>query len=131
MAKPPPTRHGMIAPQPPGRPPHEPTKESRLTVAVMIAGGIEQAHIAAGLGLSRPTLRKHYRNEIKSGGARANGNVVAALYKQAIGGNVKAQIHWTERRMGWTETSTVENVGKDGKPIEQIVTYRWAEPAKE
>ncbi len=128
MAKPP---HERPSPVKIGhRPPHEPTKENRLMVQVMIAGGIEQIHIAASLGISRPTLRKHYRNEIKSGGAQANGLVVAALFKEAKGGNVKAAIWWTQARMGWSETQKVETTGPDGRPIEQVVTYRWAEPEK-
>jgi hypothetical protein len=118
-------------PKPAHRPEHVPTDKTKLLVKVMIAGGIEQSNVARSLGISRPTLRKHYPDEIKSGGAQANGNVVAALYKNATGGNVVAQIWWTKTRMGWKEQTIVENVGKDGRPIEQVVTYRWAEPVKE
>ncbi len=136
MAKPPPSKHGVITPQPAVRPSHTPSKESRALVKVMAAGGIEQAHMAGALGISRPTLRKHYKTEIAHGGSEANAQVVAALFKAAVGsanapGNVKAQIWWTQSRMGWRETMTVENVGKDGRPIEQTVTYRWAEPKAE
>ncbi len=98
----------------------------------MIAGGIEQENIAKALGISRPTLRKHYRKEIASAAHEANAQVVAALYRNATTGkNVVAQIWWTKTRLGWKETQTVEQVGKDGRPIEQLVTYRWAEaPSK-
>ena len=131
MAKPPPRTHGMIVPQPAHRPEYVPSKESRALVKVMAAAGIEQARMAGALGISRPTLRKHYKAEIANGGAEADAQIVAALFKSAVGGNVKAQIWWTQSRMGWRETMTVENVGKDGRPIEQTVTYRWAEPKPE
>lgn len=98
----------------------------------MIAGGIEQDNIATALGISRPTLRKHYKEQIASAAHKANAQVVAALFKNATTGkNVIAQIFWTKVRMGWREVQTVENVGKDGRPIEQVVTYRWAEAVKE
>ncbi len=128
MPKPPPKKP---VPQKTGhRPPHEPTKENRLMVQVMIAGGIEHIHIAGVLRISRPTLRKHYKHELATGAAEANASIVASLFKAAKGGNVKAAIWWTQARMGWSETQKVETTGPDGRPIEQVVTYRWAEPEK-
>lgn len=119
-------------PKPAHRPEHVPTPKDRLMVKVMVAGGIQQTHIAASLGISKPTLRKHYRDEIRSGGAGANGNVVAALYQNAtVGKNVVAQIWWTKTRMGWREIHQIEESGPDGKPIENIVTYKWADPPKD
>lgn len=131
MARPPPRKPAITVPPPAHRPPHEPTKESRALVKVMAAGGIEQARMAGALGITRPTLRKHYKAEIGNGGAEADAQIIAALFKSAIGGSVKAQIHWTEARMGWRTATIVENTGKDGQPIEQTVTYRWAEPKPE
>ncbi len=94
----------------------------------MTAGGIEQIHIAAVLGISGPTLRKHYKKEIAVGAHEANAKVVGALLTNATTGkNVIAQIWWTKTRLGWKETQTVETTGKDGRPIEQTVTYRWAD----
>ena len=98
----------------------------------MTAGGIEQAHIAAVLGISPPTLRKWYKKEIAVGAHEANAKVIGALLTNATTGkNVIAQIFWAKTRLGWKEVQTVENVGKDGRPIEQVVTYRWADPVKE
>lgn len=97
----------------------------------MTAGGIEQVHIAAVIGISEPTLRKYYKHEIKVGAHEANAKVVGALLTNATTGkNVIAQIWWTKTRLGWKETTTVEQVGKDGKPIQSEVTYRWAEAVK-
>jgi hypothetical protein len=98
----------------------------------MTAGGIEQEHIASVIGISGPTLRKHYRREIAVGAHEANAKVIGALLANATTGkNVIAQIWWTKTRLRWSETQIVENVGKDGRPIQSEVTYRWAEAVKE
>lgn len=123
MAKPPLTK------RPAHRPEHIPSDKDRLTVKVMVAGGIEQIHIAGVIGISRPTLRKHYKRELAIGATEINGLVVAEHIKRIRAGDFKAIEWWEKSRMGWRETTTVENVGKDGRPIEQIVTYRWAEPS--
>ncbi len=116
--------------RPAHRPPHEPTKEDRATVLAMVAGGIEQHVIAGARGLSRPTLRKHYKVELAHGTAKINGIVISAHIKKILAGDFRAIDSWERLRMNWRDTTTVENVGKDGRPIEQVVTYRWAEPAK-
>lgn len=123
MAKPPLKR-------PAHRPEHIPGDKDRLTVKVMVAGGIEQVHIAGVIGISRPTLRKWYKRELAVGATEINGLVVAEHIKRIRAGDFKAIEWWEKSRMGWRETTTVENVGKDGRPIEQIVTYRWADTPK-
>lgn len=117
----------MAKPLPKGRPMHVPTAQNRMVVKMAVAGGIEQIHIAAALDISRPTLRKHYKSELKTGPVSANVQVVAALFKSAVAGDVKAQVWWTQSRMGWSETQKIETTGPDGRPIEQLITYRWAE----
>lgn len=116
--------------RPAHRPEHQPTDKDRLTVKVMVAGGIEQIHIAAVLGISKPTLRKHYKREIAVGATEINGLVVAEHIKRIQAGDFKAIEWWEKSRMHWSETQKVETTGPDGRPIESVVTYRWAEPAK-
>lgn len=125
MAKPPLTK------RPAHRPEHIPSDKDRLTVKVMVAGGIEQIHIAGVIGISRPTLRKHYKRELAIGATEINGLVVAEHIKRIRAGDFKAIQWWEQARMGWSETTKVETTGPDGRPIEQVVTYRWAEPVKE
>jgi hypothetical protein len=112
------------------RPEHEPTKADRDTVMAMVAGGIEQKVIAGARGLSRHTLRKHYKNELINGTGKINGVVVAAHVKKILAGDFNAIKWWEQSRMGWSETQKIETTGPDGRPIEQVVTYKWAEPAK-
>jgi DNA-binding transcriptional regulator YdaS (Cro superfamily) len=100
-------------------------------VKVMVAGGIQQPAIAAVLGISKPTLRKHYGTELAIAADEAHARVSASLFQQAVKGNVGAIVWWEKTRRGFKETQSVETTGKDGKPIENVVTYRWADPPKE
>ena len=55
-----------------GRPPHEPTPALRRLVEHHAATGTLHRQIAKLLGLSLNTLKKHYREELDLGLARAN-----------------------------------------------------------
>ena len=102
-------------PKPAHRPPYEPTAKDRLTVKVMVAGGLEQSAIAAVIGVSQPTLRKHFRHELDTAAAEANSAVVASLYQMATRGkNVAAAIWWSKVRMRWSERLIVEGEGDFG-----------------
>jgi hypothetical protein len=86
------------------RPPYVPADKDRLTVKVMVAGGIEQDKIAAVIGVSRPTLRKYFRREIDVGAAEVGARVVASLIQMATTGkNVHAAKWYTQARLGWSE----------------------------
>lgn len=52
--------------RPPGRPRHVPTPELRATVRALRAEGASQPTICAALGLTEPTLRLHYHEELGS-----------------------------------------------------------------
>lgn len=88
-----------------GRPPHKPTDKSRNTVKAMASYGILQEDIGTVVGVSKPTLEKHYRRELDTGAIKANSKVAESLYKQATSGNVTAAIWWTKARMRWKEES--------------------------
>lgn len=101
-------------------------------VKTMVAGGIDQTAIAGVLGISKPTLRKHYGREIATAAAEAHMRVSASLFSLATTGkNVAAGIWWEKTRRGMSETQRIESTGADGKPIENIVTYKWADPPKD
>ena len=84
-------------------PPHKPTDEQRKSVKAMSAYGIPQDDISKAVGITAKTLRKAYRDELDLGHISANSAVVGALYKNALGGNVTAQIFWLKARMGWSD----------------------------
>ena len=93
-----------------------PTDEQRRTVEAMVSYGIPQVDIARviGMGIDDDTLRKHFREEIDTGAARANTRVAQFLFEQATGlrgdgsAAVTAAIFWAKTRMRWKETAITE-----------------------
>lgn len=77
-----------------GMPPHKPTSTCRQKVEILVAGGQRAWQIAAALGISEPTLRLHYEDQLQHGRARRNGELIIELFKQAKGGNVSALKTW-------------------------------------
>jgi hypothetical protein len=62
-----------------------PTDEQRRTVDAMVSYGILQVDIARVIGIDPDTLRKHFREEIDTGAARANARVGQYLFEHATG----------------------------------------------
>jgi hypothetical protein len=96
------------ATKPNGRPPYVPTDEHRDRVKILGRYGIPQVEIAASLGISAPTLRKHFREELTLAAAEANVEVVKTLHYLAASGRCpSASIFWAKTRClfgqkGWS-----------------------------
>ena len=103
--------------------PHEPTDETRTMARTLSGLGVPQDDIATLLGVSKPTLHKHYRDELDKGMAEANAKVAQSLFKQATSGNTAAAIFWMKARANWTEKVIQETNGK------QELTFRWMNSA--
>lgn len=73
-----------------GRPSFKPTPAQRRKVAAAKAGGMSEDSIALALGITRPTLAKHFMAELTTGAAVKKMEAVDALYAQAKRGNVAA-----------------------------------------
>ena len=82
------------------------------------AVGTPHEQIAKLLRVAVNTLKKHYREELDLGLARANAVVASTLFAQAKSGNVTAMIFWLKARAGWRETTKLEHAGSPGEPIE-------------
>lgn len=70
-----------------GRPEHEPSDENRCKVMMLVAFGKTNAEIAKAVGLSQPTLRKHYLQQLeqrRSAMLQLKASRWAALYKKAV-----------------------------------------------
>lgn len=101
-----------------GRPPHEATDHTKGQVLAFIIAGYTQEQIAAQLGISKPTLRKHYAQEIDFGAMEAMGKTVGKLM-----GAIEDRQAWAicfylktrGKKLGWSER--VEVTGKDGEPL--------------
>jgi AcrR family transcriptional regulator len=73
-----------------GRKSYRPTERDREKVAVLVAAGMTIEEIARAMSLSEPTLRKHFRAELETGALRKRGELLMALNKAALKGNVAA-----------------------------------------
>ena len=94
--------------RPVGRPPFEPTLEQRNMVERAAGLGFTQEKIAALVGITKPTLEKHFREELDRGMAVTQFKVGNSLVENALSGNVAAQIWYTKSQMGWRETQVIE-----------------------
>lgn len=99
-----------------GRPPHEPTAQTRLQVRRLAGLGLPQAQIALLLGISPNTLVKHYEHELRLGDAEATEKVAATLYRRATrDGDLGAAIFWLKARAGWREKLPDQQVKHSGR----------------
>lgn len=90
----------------PGRPAFEPTEKDRATAKMMAAFGIPQYDIAKVIGVSEPTLRKHFRDELEVAHIEATAKVAQNLFRKATGDGkeaVAAAIFWLRARGGWRD----------------------------
>ena len=119
--------------------PHVPTGESRRQVSAMVAFGLPQDRIAAVIGISAPTLRKHYREEIDVADAKAQSMVAKYLFSAASGEALKtgashadclrAAMFWMKTRAGWKETAVQEVSGPRRTRPRPRASARWRWPA--
>ena len=81
-----------------GRPQFQPTPEQRETCSILAAARVSEEDIASAFNISRPTLRKHFADELTTGAAQRNAGVVEQLYRTAMDGNVAALRLWLTRQ---------------------------------
>ncbi len=109
---------------PGGRPPHRPTDKSRREVEALSGYGIPEHEIARVVGISKPTLLKHYREELDQGITKANAKVAESLFRKAIGDGpqaITAAIFWAKTRMRWKEPAQSHEIaGANGGPIQHV-----------
>lgn len=66
-----------------GVPPHVPTEHSKALVALCMFANMTHEQAAAVLGISKPTLEKHYPSELSDGKSKMLAKVVNNLYTNA------------------------------------------------
>ena len=106
--------------------PHEPSDKTRSEVSALASFGVPQEDIAAYIGISKPTLAKHYPDELSFSSIKANATVGKFLFNMASGqarkqgatyGDCKtAAMFWAKTRMGWRETNNLD-VTTNGRDI--------------
>jgi AraC-like DNA-binding protein len=74
-----------------GRKRFEPQKSDREKVAVLVSSGLTVEQIARAMDLSEPTLRRAFKVELDTGAIRKRADMLVALHRTALKGNVAAQ----------------------------------------
>lgn len=87
---------------------HDPSPQARSIVQLAMAAGFTQKQVAGLVGISVPTLRKHYRDELQAGRDMVNLKVVANLYQIAMQAEdaeaaIAAGRFICSARLGWVE----------------------------
>lgn len=110
---------------------HEPTDKTRSEVSALASFGVPQEDIAAYIGISKPTLAKHYPEELAFSSIKANATVGKFLFSLASGQAIKqgatygdcktAAMFWAKTRMGWRETNQIDHTSSDGSMTPQTV----------
>lgn len=95
-----------------GRPAWEPTSEQRFLVRLMMTAGYTQERIAEHLNITRPTLRKYCRKELKDGKAQVLSGIAISLYQTAANKKdpdwFRAACFVMKTQGGWRETDRLE-----------------------
>jgi rhamnogalacturonyl hydrolase YesR len=102
-------------------PRYKPTDETRALIQRCVVAGFDEATIAICAGIGETTLKKYYAKELRESANRANAAVVGALYKNAMEGNVSAQIFWCKTRLCWRETDRLEVTAADGANLIPVI----------
>ena len=119
-----------------GRPEHVPTDANRRVVVLAFAMGRSDAEVATMLGITLPTLRKHYFSEWskrRSARLRVDGVLLMRLAELADAGNVAAikalDKKLTSARLGIEPSIAPTRKAKKDKPLgkkegQQRAAYR-------
>lgn len=73
------------------RPAYKPTAAARRKVSIAAGAGMSHEDIALSLGITRPTLSKHFESELSIGANAKRLEVLVAMFAAAKKGNVAAQ----------------------------------------
>lgn len=92
---------------------YQPSDADRKIVKALAAYGVPQEDIAARVGCSHVTLRKHYPGELKHGSIEANAKVAERLFADCLKDAPAYQVSrffWLKTRARWRERVEVEAV---------------------
>lgn len=114
----------------PGRPAYKPDDKTRAQVKMLAAMGVPDYDIAKVVGVSGPTLRKHFMAELETGHITANAQVAQSLFNQATNKekpNVAAAIFWLKCRAQWREDGREEPGKKEAREVLSRVADKGTE----
>lgn len=102
-----------------GRPEHVPTNENRNKIMMMLVFGCTDDECAKSIGISKPTLRKHYLSELRQrmvARLQLDATRRAALLGKVLAGDVGA-IRELDRQLGKLDLAALsEAAGQRPEP---------------
>lgn len=96
---------------------HKPTEALRKRVAIAAGGGMLHEDIALAIGVTPPTLRKHYAEELSVGAHKRRMDVLEAAYEGAVAGKVAAQRLYLSVMPGAAAPDLDEEPAGDARPL--------------
>ena len=93
-----------------GEPPYVPSPDERAKVEQMSGLGLTTEDMSILLNISRPTVEKHYQQEIRAGRVKADVAVTKNLFKIATGDTAQAAaaaMFWKKVRSRWHEVQRI------------------------
>ena len=103
-----------------GRPPHEPTDETRSLVRLAAAIGLPRRYLYSAMKIHSETFNKYYEEDFENGLHYMVDKISIRMFKKAIGDEPdtrQAGEFLLKTRAGWTDKKSVEVTGKDGAPL--------------
>lgn len=106
-----------------GRPPFKPTKDERVNVEMMAGFGVPHEQIASTVrgGIDAETLKKHFKQELIEGKAKASTQVGRSLFQKAVDGDTSAAIWWSKSQMKWTGEQKIDLTSSDNSMTPQLI----------
>jgi len=98
-----------------GRPAHVPSDDSRKMVRVLSGIGLTQEQICSKMGISSPTLKLYYSEELELGKAEAVASIANTLFNMAKGGDKACMFFYLKTQARWKENHDGE--GSNGEKI--------------
>ena len=90
------------------RPSHKPTAAMRRRVSIAAGGGMTHEAIAQALGISKPTLEKHYETELATGANLRRMEVLEKLFQSARKGSTSAARAFMQNQPEFTVLAKTE-----------------------
>ena len=84
-----------------------PTPDQQHAVACMVSVGTPHDVIARAIGISEPTLYRHFEHELKNGKAEIHAAIGKSITAMALAGDKTMMIFYAKAQMGWRERTGV------------------------
>jgi hypothetical protein len=101
---------------------HKPDRRTRELVSALALNGVVQSRIAMHVGISEPSLRKHYRRELDLAAESVCARVAKNLVRIASTGSGNAAVQAAKYvlgcKAGWKDTTHLEI-----EPSERAMSY--------